>query len=63
MLNDELMKILMENEEEIENLRTDNPDAESQELSNEFSLQKRTKNSLSVLADEDFDIKDWIETS
>ena len=53
----------MQNEEEIEELRVTNPDAEAQEVSVNFELQKRTKNSLSVLQDEDFDIKEWIETS
>ena len=53
----------MENEEEIEKLRTENPDAESQEIPSEFTLNKRTKNNLSVLEDEDFDIPDWIDTS
>ena len=48
-LSDELLKILMKNEEEIAELRTKNPDAESQEVSLAFELNKRTKNSLSVL--------------
>ena len=53
----------MKNEEEIAELRTKNPDAESQEVSLAFELNKRTKNSLGVLQDEEFDIKEWIETS
>ena len=37
-IREQLMKILMDNEEEIEKLRQENPDAESQEQPGTFEL-------------------------
>ena len=57
------MTELMNNEEEIAKLRTTNPEAENQEVTNSnFALQKRSLNSLEVLNDTDFDAEEWLSS-
>lgn len=54
----------MQNEEELGSLRSDHPLAEDQEIDNSnFTLQKRTLNSLEVLNDTDVDMEDWLSSS
>jgi hypothetical protein len=55
------MSELMNNEEEIAKLRSTNPEAETQEINNgNFTLQKRSLNSLEVLNDTEFDAEEWL---
>ena len=58
------MSELMNNEEEIAKLRATNPEAETQEINNSnFTLQKRSLNSLEVLNDTEFEAGEWLSSS